>query len=236
MKAAIIAAGRGERMSLGGIDTPKPLITLGGDPLVARTIRAAAKAGAASVACIVNDLHPVVSEYLKTESWPVPIELVVKTTPSSMESLFHLSHLLSEAPFLMLTVDAVFAIQTLTAFLANARTIADARGVLALTRFVDDEKPLWAGVDHRFRISALGDSAAPTPYVTAGFYYFHPDIFSIVETARSRKLSALRQFLGLLLEKGYPLYGVPVSKTLDVDRPEDLKSAAAWIKEIDTDG
>jgi NDP-sugar pyrophosphorylase family protein len=236
MKAAIIAAGKGERMIRGGIHIPKPLLTLAGEPLIARTIRAAATAGADSVACIVNDLYPTVSQYLKTKTWPVPLELVVKTTPSSMESLFHLSHLLSEEPFLMLTADAVFTMNTLTEFLVEARTISDARGALALTRFVDDEKPLWARVDNRYRISALGDDAVPTPYVTAGFYYFHPDIFGIIAAARSGKLSALRQFLNLLLAKGYPLYGVPVSQTIDVDRPEDLKTAAACLKEFDAHG
>jgi len=236
MKAAIIAAGKGERMRQGGIDTPKPLVRLAGEPLIARTIRAAANAGAASIACIVNDLHPAVSQYLKTETWPVPLELVVKTTPSSMESLFHLSHLLCEEPFLMLTVDAVFANRTLSEFLAAARAIPEARGVLALTRFVEDEKPLWAKVDNRYQISALGNDAVPTPYVTAGFYFFHPDIFSTMGAARSGKLSALRQLLGLLLAKGYPIFGVPVSKTIDVDRPEDLNTAAACLKKIEAHG
>ena len=236
MKAAIIAAGKGERMTRGGIDVPKPLVLLDGAPLIARAIRTAAGVGASSVACIVNEIHPEVSQYLRSQTWPVPLELVVKTTPSSMESLFQLSHLLSDEPFLMLTVDAVFAAGILEEFLSEAQTINNARGVLALTRFVDDEKPLWAEVDSRYKICALGDTAAPTPYVTAGFYYFDPEIFNIIETARRNKLQALRQFLGLLLEKGYPLYGVPVSKTIDVDCPEDVRKANDYLKEMNDDG
>ena len=239
MKAAIIAAGIGERMARGGIDVPKPLVFLDGEPLIARAIWSAAGAGASSVACIVNEIHPAVSQFLRSQTWPVPLELVIKTTPSSMESLFQLSHLLSHEPFLMLTVDAVFASGILEKFLSEAQAVNrawDARGVLALTRFVDDEKPLWTGVDSRHKICALGDTAAPTPYVTAGFYYFDPEIFSIIETARRNKLQALRQFLGLLLEKGYPLYGVPVSKTIDVDCPEDLRKAKDYLKEMNGDG
>jgi len=236
MKAAIIAAGIGERMARGGIDVPKPLVSLDGEPLIERAIRTAAGVGASSVACIVNEIHPEVSQFLRSQTWPVPLELVVKTTPSSMESLFQLSHLLSDEPFLMLTVDAVFASGILEKFLSEAQAINNARGVLALTRFVDDEKPLWASVNSRYKISALGDTAAPTPYVTAGFYYFDPEIFSIIETARRNELQALRQFLGLLLKKGYPLYGVPVSKTIDVDCPEDLRKAKDYLKEMNGDG
>jgi NDP-sugar pyrophosphorylase family protein len=231
MKAAIIAAGKGERMARGGINVPKPLVLLDGEPLIARAIRTAAGVGASSVACIANEIHPEVSQFLRSQTWPVPLELVVKTTPSSMESLFQLSHLLSDEPFLMLTVDAVFASGILDKFLSEAQSISKARGVLALTRYVDDEKPLWAGIDCRHRICALGDAAEPTPYVTAGFYYFDPEIFSIIETARRNRLQALRQFLGLLLEKGYPIYGVPVSKTIDVDCPDDLRTAEDYLKE-----
>ena len=91
---------------------------------------------------------------------------------------------------------------------------------------------LFIGFSKRLaEIRALGDAAEPTPYVTAGFYYFDPEIFSIIKTARRNRLQALRQFLGLLLEKGYPVYGVPVSKTIDVDCPEDLRKAKDYLKE-----
>lgn len=43
MKAAIIAAGLGERMAKGGISTPKPLIPVAGRPLISRVINTAAK-------------------------------------------------------------------------------------------------------------------------------------------------------------------------------------------------
>ena len=67
--------------------------------------------------------------------------------------------------------------------------------------------------------------------MTAGFYYFNPDIFEIIKVARAKRLKALRQFLGLLLERDYFLYGVPVSKTVDVDRPEDIEKAEKYLEE-----
>jgi len=84
MKVGIIAAGKGERLTRGGITTPKPLLPVAGRPLIARIIDASAKLKAESVACIVNDLNPTVAGYLRSTPWPLPVELVVKTTPSSM--------------------------------------------------------------------------------------------------------------------------------------------------------
>ncbi len=149
MKAGIIAAGLGERLKQRGILTPKPLIRVNEEPLIARVIRAAASVQATSVACIINDLTPELDTYLHRSSWPVPLEVIKKTTPSSMESLFTLAPLLADEPFLLFTVDAVFPLESLRRFVDRASSIAGAQGVLALTRFIDDEKPLWVKVDRR---------------------------------------------------------------------------------------
>ena len=162
MKAAIIAAGQGKRLSKRGVDIPKPLIPIHKEPLIARAIRAAAHVKATSVACIVNDLNPAVACYLQSTPWPVPLELVVKTTPSSMESLFSLAPLLKDEPFLLFTVDAVFEFERLKKFLTEARRL-NGDGVLAVTRFVDDEKPLWVRFDRSHKMIALGDRVRPCP-------------------------------------------------------------------------
>ncbi len=235
MKAGIIAAGQGTRLAAGGVITPKPLVAINGEPMIARVIRMAAKSGASSVACIINDLSTDVVEFLDNQTWPVALETIVRTTPNSMESLFHLAPLLRDEPFLMFTVDAVFELAALELFLSQSRKLVDkfpkAKGVLALTDHVDDEKPLWALTDANRQITALGDAALTSPTITAGFYYFDPSVFKMAATARKRKLSALRQFLGLLIENNFPLYGAMVSKTVDVDYPEDIAKAEAFLGE-----
>jgi NDP-sugar pyrophosphorylase family protein len=232
MKMGIIAAGAGERLTRGGISIPKPLVPVGGKSLVARIIEAAARIGVTSVACIVNDLNPATAQYLQSTSWPVPVDLLVKTTPSSMESLFSLRPLLEDGPFLISTVDVVFGPDTLASFYQTTLQLRDAVGALALTRFIDDGTPLYAVIDECRRITAMGERALGSEFITAGFYAFRPEIFSLIEEARSRRLTALRQFLALLVESGYPVYGIPVSKTIDVDLPEDIEKAEAFLKEF----
>jgi len=231
MKAGIIAAGRGERLIKGGVLIPKPLIQVNNEPLIARMIRAAHHVGVSSIACIVNDQDTGVADYLRSSSWPVPLELVVKTTPSSMESLFSLAPLLRDEPFLLLTVDSIFEFEALRGFVAKAHRLKG-DGALAVTSFVDDEKPLWVRFDKNQKIVALGDKARPTQYITSGFYYFNPDIFSLIYAARAKRLNALREFLGFLLEGGFNLYAVHVSKTIDIDYPEDIKKAQRYLERI----
>lgn len=149
-----------------------------------------------------------------------------------MESLFSLAPLLSDEPFILFTVDVVAGDQTVRRFLDRARGLGDGQGALALTDFIDDEKPLWVSVDGAGRVVAIGGAAGGSRYATAGFYYFSPEIFAMVDAARAKRLSALRQFLGFLLDHGYPLHGIPVSKTLDVDSPGDIGKAEAFLMEI----
>jgi len=232
MRMGIIAAGAGERLARGGVTIPKPLVPIGGKPLIARIIEAAARIGLSSVACIVNDLTPATAAYLRATPWPVPVRVLVRTTPSSMESLFALRPFLEDGPFLLSTVDVVFGPDTLASFHREVIPLTEAAGVLALTRFIDDEKPLYAAVDEGGRVTALGERASGSEFITAGFYAFHPEIFSWIEEARAGRLTALRQFLGLLVQKGLPVYGIPVSKTVDVDYPEDIPKAEAFLEEI----
>lgn len=230
MKVGLIAAGLGERLRAGGYTQPKPLVPIAGTPLIDYVLGAAAAAGLREVACIVNEESRGIEAHC-TSRWPeLRFEFVRRTTPSSMESLFTLAPLLVRARFVLLTVDAVFAPAVLRDFLAAAQRRDVADGVLAVSGFVDDEKPLWARLAIDGRITALGPGARDGALVTAGFYVFEPTIFAEIEAARAAHFTALRQFLGHLLDRSYALYGERVAKTVDVDRAEDVRTAEAFVR------
>jgi NDP-sugar pyrophosphorylase family protein len=230
MKVGLIAAGLGERLRSGGYTQPKPLVPIAGQPLIDYVLGAATTAGMREVACIVNEESRGIEAHCRSR-WPdLRFEFVRRTTPSSMESLFTLSPLLAGTRFVLLTVDAVFAPSVLCDFLAAAERRAAAHGVLAVSGFVDDEKPLWARLAADGRITALGPAAHDSGAVTAGFYVFDPIIFTEIAAARAARFTALRQFLGHLLARGYELYGERVPKTVDVDRPDDVRAAEVFVR------
>jgi NDP-sugar pyrophosphorylase family protein len=230
VNAAVIAAGHGERLRAAGIATPKPLLPVAGVPLIDRVLGAVAAAGIERVACIFNREADVVHAHVRA-AWSerLRLHIVRETTPSSMESLFALAPHLGDGRFLLLTVDALFGPELLASFLAAAERRA-ADGVLAVSSFVDDEKPLRVALDGDGRIRALGTAAGDSSLVTAGFYVFDPCIFREIEAARAAHFSALRQFLAHLVARGYGLYGECVGKTVDVDRAEDLAVAEAFVR------
>ena len=223
MRAAILAAGRGERFTKAGIRIDKPLITIGGRPMVARVIEAASNVGAHHALCIVNDLSPVSYNYLTSTTWPIPVRVIRKTTGNSLESFTCLAPYLRDEPFLLFTVDAVFRLTALKRFLRGARHLGS--GVLALTRFIDDEKPLYIDIGSDRRVRGVDTDADASPYVTAGFYYFEPAVLDLLDMAEGAGLNSLRGFFRFLNKSGYALFGLRVSKTIDVDRPKDIELA-----------
>jgi NDP-sugar pyrophosphorylase family protein len=228
MKAAIIAAGLGERLRDGGFKQPKPLVPVGGRALIDYVLMGVVATGIDQVICIVNEQSRGIETHCR-EQWPqLAFEFQRRTTPSSMESLFTLSPWLTDR-FLLLTVDAVFKPSTLRDFVRGSDRHHLAAGVLAVSAFVDDEKPLWVAMRDDGRLTALGPEAGESGLVTAGFYVFEPAIFGEIAAARAARFTALREFLAHLLRCGYRLYGERVAKTVDVDRPEDIAVAEAFI-------
>jgi len=229
MKAGIIAAGLGERLVAARITQPKPLVPVAGRALIDYGLCAVEAAGVHAVACIVNEQSAGIEAHCRSAFPRLHFDFVRRTTPSSMESLFTLAPFLQDARFVLLTVDAVFAPAVLQDFAARAeRRTADV--VLAVSDFVDDEKPLWVRLADDGRVEALGPPAQGSGLVTAGFYVFEPVIFREVAVARTRGFTALRQFLGHLRASGYRVDGERVPKTVDVDRPEDIAAAEAYVR------
>ena len=91
MKAGIIAAGEGSRLKSEGITPPKPLVKVSGIPLIERLILSYIRVGISEIVCIVNEASLDVREFVEAKQFPVPVKFIVKTTPSSMHSLFALA-------------------------------------------------------------------------------------------------------------------------------------------------
>ncbi len=232
MRAGIIAAGHGERLQAAGITTPKPLLSIGGRPLIARAIETARQAGASEIACIVNAETNQVRDFLAQTAFGLPVRIVQQTTTNSAESLLALRPHLDADPFLLLTVDAVLAPDRVAAMVQRAHRLPNAASVLGVTTVVEDEKPLWADVGPDDRIRSLG-SETDARVVTAGVYFLQPLIYSLADAAPPHDRSALRALLGSLLRHGHPVYGVDVGATVDVDRPEDIASAEQLLGVIE---
>lgn len=234
LRAGIIAAGFGERLRGGG--TLKPLVPIGGRPLIDRVLASIAETGAAEVVVIVNEESTAVQRHVAETAWPFHLRWIVETTPSSMHSFLRVVETLAAdgdpGPFLISTVDTVTSPGAFARFVAQASAERDAAITLALTDVVDDEAPLLVKLAGR-RVAAIGEDAGDdAPWATAGYYLVRPSILAAADAARRDGLARLRAFLARLVERGYRVDGVPVLESIDVDRPLDVDAAEALIRRV----
>jgi NDP-sugar pyrophosphorylase family protein len=223
MIAGIIAAGEGSRLRAGGILTPKPLVPVNGVPIIERLLRSLHRCGIGSARCIINEESLAVREYVEGLRLPIPVEFIVRSTPSSMHSFFELAPHLGEGRFLLTTVDSVFDESDLRRLIEAAGS-GDADGHLAVTDFVDDENPLYVEAAPDGRILSFS-KAGRAPWITGGLYALSSRVFREIEPAKARGISRLRNFLAHLVTSGYDLRIFPFSAIIDVDRPGDIRAA-----------
>ncbi|MGE5682919.1 MAG: nucleotidyltransferase family protein [Bacillota bacterium] len=229
MKLGIIAAGEGSRLKEEGISLPKPLVNVGGEPMIYRIIRNAKLNGFSSINCIINEHSEPLRDYLTNNDFGIPINLVIQSTQSSMHSLFVLAPLLAGEKFCLTTADSIFDEKEFSDFITNAVNDLTVDGTLAITRFIDDEKPLCLKMDKTNRIIEFSDDKQGFEWVTGGIYFFSPGIFKVMNQAIRSDISRLRNFLKLLINNGYILKGYPFSKIIDVDHVSDIRQAEVFL-------
>ena len=229
MTLGLLAAGEGSRLRAEGITTPKGMVEVGGVPMIQRTIDQFSDAGIDHICCIVNEDSPELQSWLRTAPLPVSIDLVVRSTPSSLHSLVALAPLLEERGehFFLTTVDAVFPPVELRPFVESAaRRSSEDQGTIAVTRFVEDESPLYVDVrteDHR--IIAVGEDAVDRDWVTGGLYHFPVQSLSVARELTSAGIHRLRRFQAELVRRNFDIRAHEFSIVIDVDHRADIERA-----------
>ncbi|MBO7610256.1 MAG: NTP transferase domain-containing protein [Muribaculaceae bacterium] len=231
MHFAIIAAGEGSRLAQEGVQKPKPLVSLGGTPMVKRLIDIFTRCGAESVSIIVNEFMTEVREYLDTLTLQVPLNVVVKTTPSSMHSFYELSRILPKGKFCLTTVDTIFREEDFTGYIEAFESDHVHDGMWAVTPFIDDEKPLYVDVDDDMNITAFRDTPFDgARYVSGGIYAMTHGAFPILQQCIENGISRMRNFQRALVEHGFNLKAYSIDKIIDVDHAADIANAELFIR------
>lgn len=232
MNYAIIAAGEGSRLAQEGVAKPKPLVELQGEPMIGRLINIMLRCNAQSISIIVNEHMKQVRAYLESLELPVPLNLVVKTTPSSMHSLWHLSRVIPQGKFCLTTVDTIFKEQDFKGYIDAFEADESHDGMWAVTPFVDDEKPLWVDTDEQMNITTFRDKKWPgVKYVSGGVYAMTDKAFAVLDDCIERDISRMRNFQRALVDAGFRLQAYSIDKIVDVDHADDIATAEAFLSE-----
>lgn len=239
MKFAIIAAGEGSRLAAEGVSLPKPLVEVCGEPLIDRLIRIFMDNNAEEIVAICNDATAAVSSHLVhiqqdgLKGRPVPLRFCVKSTPSSMHSFYEISPWLAGETFCLTTVDTIFHENEFKSYVEALRKATQDDGwdgLMGVTDYVDDEKPLYVATDGDLQITGFLDQSDACRYISAGIYGLSPSAINALNGCIGRGESRMRNFQRALVADGQRLKAYPFSKVLDIDHASDIAKAESFLR------
>lgn len=230
MNYTIIAAGEGSRLAQEGVAKPKPLVDICGEPMIGRLINLFCRCNAESISIIVNEQMTEVREYIESLSLDIPLNLVVKTTPSSMHSFFELSRVIPKGRFCLTTVDTIFREQDFRPYIEAMEADERYDGMMAVTDYIDDEKPLYVQTDDDLNITAFRDERYDgAKYISGGIYALNEKAIDVLADCMERGVARMRNFQRALVDAGLRLKAYPMGKILDVDHAGDIEKAENFI-------
>ena len=241
MKFAIIAAGDGSRLAQEGITEPKPLVKVRGERLIDRLIRIFMGNNATEIVVICNEQmsdvasHPKMIQDKGLNGLHVPLRFVIKSTPSSMHSFYELRHFLRDEPFILTTVDTIFDESEFHDYVLSFQDkIAHGTDALmGVTDYIDDEKPLYVGVDNVMRVNGYYDTPqADSRFISAGIYGLTASSLDILEACIEKGESRMRNFQRALVAANLRIEAFPLTKVFDIDHIEDIRKADEGVKNL----
>ena len=233
MQGLILAGGEGSRLVADGVDTPKALVEVAGRPQILNLIQTLEELGCESVTCMVR-------EGVRVDA---PASVVVRScrTPSSLHTLIAGLAVVPPGPVFCTMVDTVMPPEDWRRVYAGVtdQLRGGSFAVLAVTPFVDDERPVYVRRDAQGRATDIADTPgggggggggerAETAVVTGGVYGLSPGARRLATVALSTG-SRMRAFLKLLIDVRAPVATVEVPKIIDLDHRRDLEAAETWL-------
>jgi MurNAc alpha-1-phosphate uridylyltransferase len=185
MKAMILAAGRGERMRPLTDHTPKPLLTVGGKPLIVWHLERLAKSGFKEV--VINHAH--LGEQIEAAlgngaQWGLRIQYSPeKVALETAGGIANALPLLGNAAFLVVNGDTFTEIDF---GLLNNALRANSYGHLVLV----SNPPQHPAGDFAIEAGMLKNTGAPM-LTFSGVGVYHPDLFASITRGEPAKLAPL---------------------------------------------
>ncbi len=148
-----------------------------------------------------------------------------------MHSFYELSHYLDGDKICLTTVDTIFKEEEFSGYIQQFIQEDKLDGLMAVTDFIDDEKPLYVETDNGLCIRNFLDQAdGDCRYISGGIYCLRRPALGVLNNAISQGMSRMRNYQRQLIAEGLRLKAYPFSKIIDVDHAEDILKAESFLK------
>ena len=230
MKAVVLAAGLGQRLSESGPDLPKPLVPLAGIPLVGHTLHALAEAGLERALIVTGHGERAVRQ--GAQEWArLPLEFAANPRfhQGASYSLAAARSFCGDEPFILVMCDHAFSPDLISALLESAaeNPLGDTCRVASDTSHRGDayaDEATKLATDAGGFVTAIGKGMPDWDALDAGAFVCSPAIWAALEAAPDD--CGLSDIMAVLVRDGR-LGTVDVSGHFwyDIDTADDLREA-----------
>ncbi len=227
-RMVIMAGGRGTRLRPYTENCPKPMLEVGGKPMLEHIIERAKAEGIKHFILSVHYLAEMIEDFFGDGSrWDVEIEYLREESPLGTAGALSLITSLPDHPFLVTNGDVLTDVRY--GEILEFHRIQDAAATMAVRQH-EVQNPF--GVVKTRGIEIVGFEEKPTyrSHINAGIYAVSPDVLGILEKGQHCDMPTL---FSRLQEDGRRTVVYPMHEPwLDVGRPSDLQTAQenAWFK------
>jgi NDP-sugar pyrophosphorylase family protein len=233
MNLVIIETENSSHIKTEKLRSSKGLIKVNGEYLIERIIRIGRINGITRVFCIINSHEPELEHYFSTNNFGIPTKLIVPHPVSYMNTLFALASVHNKEPLFLANANSVFLEREFSEFVTYSLLQKDVDGAIAVTRHLNDKKPLGVAMNDEDTILKFNDSKDGYSWFNGGIYYFAPKILSGTNYAFQSDISGIEKFLQLLIAGGYILKAFSFSKIINVESTADIVKAEELIRGIE---
>lgn len=233
----ILAGGRGTRL-FGPRGGCKPLVSVGGRPLIDFVLTEASRHGIKRVCAAVNEDDVGLLTVLRNDRRFEEIELVYPAATGTMEAVRALADALGTEDFFISTADViapagVFAqleLRLRSARLAGSEPLA----VFLGSRWVHDDDPIWIEADAAGVILRYGKRIRPAPLVFGNLRLCSPGLLTAIATIDHSVVGTDTQLMAAVLAAVPGRFLVTeIARVFDVDDADDIRLAETNLRALD---
>jgi dTDP-glucose pyrophosphorylase len=219
--AVIMAGGEGNRLRPITSKIPKPMVEVGGVPIIERQIKSLSQIGISKVYLSVNYLSEKIEEYFG-DGKDFGIEVIYLKEQNKMGTVGSLSLITTSptSPILILNGD-IFTNSNFNSLL-EFHNNTNAEITIATTNYTIEIPYGVIGIKNEKVIEIL-EKPSQKFLCNAGIYSVSPKAFKLVKKFRLQNMTDL---INLLLSKKMKVSAFPIHEYwIDIGTPEDLKKA-----------
>ena len=214
----VMLGGKGTRLRPHTENCPKPLLHVGGKPILAHILEKARSEGFSNFIFSINYLGNMIRDYFGNgDNFDVSIEYIEESKPLSTAGSLYMIQNRLKLPFVITNGDVIADLKY--THMIDYHILNESDATMAVKRH-DLQNPFGVVMTEGLNIKGFEEKPIYTSYVNAGIYVLNPDILNFLEPNIKCTMPELFEKARKKSRRtiAYPIH----EQWLDVGRPEDL--------------